>query len=89
MISILLGLLGAALGAAFFMAGFWFGAKGTAKVQSQSATLALSEQSEAERAEIEKMRDRLRQEQEAFHNLLGYNADVAYGVQKMPGADRE
>ena len=86
MTSVLLGLLGAALGAVFFMVGFWFGAK-SSKVQIQSAALALNEPSEAEQAEIEKMRDRLRQEQEAFHDLLGYNADVAYGRVKMPGKE--
>ena len=88
MTSVLLGLLGAALGAVFFMVGFWFGRKSivTSKVPLQ---MSLNEPSEAEQAEIEKMRDRLRQEQEAFHDLLGYNADVAYGRQKMPGAGKE
>ena len=81
MISILLGLLGAALGAAFFIAGFLFGRK-TAPIHSVPAQSF--EPSEADLAEIEKQRDRLRQDQEAFHDLMGYSADVAYGTRAMP-----
>ena len=87
MTSILLGLLGAALGAVFFMAGFWFGRKSTADAKTPAVPSYTP--SEADMAEIEKERERLRQEQTAFHDLLGYNADVAYGRQRMPGAGKE
>lgn len=87
MTSILLGLLGAALGAVFFIAGFWFGRKSTADVKTPAVPSYTP--SEADMAEIEKERERLRQEQAAFHDLLGYNADVAYGRQRMPGAGKE
>ena len=43
--------------------------------------------SEEEIAEQDKVRERLRQEQEAFHDLVGYSADVAYGITKMPGKE--
>lgn len=82
MTSILLGLLGAALGAVFFIAGFLFGRK-TAAIHTAPAAPQY-EPTEADLAEIEKQRDRLRQDQEAFHDLMGYSADVAYGVKAMP-----
>ena len=81
MTSILLGLLGAALGAAFFVSGFLFGRK-TAPIHN--APVPQYEPTEADLAEIEKQRDKLRQDQEAFHDLMGYSADVAYGVRAMP-----
>ena len=80
MTSILLGLLGAALGAAFFIAGFLFGRK-TAPIHN--APVKSFEPSEADLAEVEKQRERLRQDQEAFHELMGYSADVAYGTRSM------
>lgn len=81
MTSILLGLLGAALGAAFFIAGFLFGRK-TAAIHTAPAEYVPSE---AEQAEIEKQRERLRAEQDAFHKQMSYSADVAYGRTVMPG----
>lgn len=36
--------------------------------------------SDAERASIAEQRRSLIEEQNAFQNLLGYNADIAYGV---------
>lgn len=85
MISILLGLLGAALGAAFFIAGFLFGRK-TAPIPAAPAQTEYVP-SEAERAEIEKQRERLRAEQDAFHKQMSYSADVAYGRTVMPGEE--
>lgn len=85
MIEMLCGLLGAALGLAFFAAGFCFGRK---SVGSGKITGADKYQpTEDELAEQEKVRERLRQEQEAFHDLVGYSADVAYGITKMPGKE--
>lgn len=85
---VLLGLLGAALGLAFFACGFYFGRKSTGAPKAAEITGAImSEPTEEEKAAIEEARDRLRSEQNAFHDLLGYNADVAYGRVKMPGKE--
>ena len=86
---VLLGLLGAALGLAFFACGFYFGRKvQPASARAEEFTGAImQEPTEEEKAEIEEERDRLRSEQNAFHELLGYNADVAYGRVKMPGKE--
>ena len=86
---VLLGLLGAALGLAFFACGFYFGWKVRAVPKAEEHTGAIKppEPTEAEKAAIEEERDRLRAEQNAFHDLLGYNADVAYGRARMPGKE--
>jgi len=85
---LLLGLLGAALGLAFFAAGFWFGRKSAVVPKAAELTGAIMpEPTDEEKAAIEKERDRLRSEQNAFHNLLGYSANVAYGVTKMSGEE--
>jgi hypothetical protein len=82
MIDILLGMVGMLLGIAIFYAGYRMGLESRAptKVVAQE----LVEPDEAEAAELEAARERLRQDQAAFHDLLGYNADVAYGVKAMP-----
>ena len=85
MIEMLCGLLGAALGLAFFAAGFWFGRKSMGNGKVTGATEY--QPSEEELAEQERQRERLRQEQEAFHDLVGYSADVAYGIRAMPGKE--
>ena len=85
MIEMLCGLLGAALGLAFFAAGFWFGRKSAVGKEITSADKYPP--SEEELAEQERQRERLRQEQEAFHDLVGYSADVAYGIRAMPGKE--
>lgn len=84
MTELLLGLLGAALGAAFFMAGFWFGRRTTSTppLAREGYTPTAEEE-----AAIEEERERLREEQAAFHDLMGYNADVAYGRRKLPGKE--
>lgn len=84
MTSILLGLLGAALGAAFFIAGFLFGRKTAPVKNAEPQAVEKYVPSEADLAEVEKQRERLRQDQQAFHELMGYSADVAYGVKAMP-----
>jgi len=80
MIEVLLGLLGAAIGAAFFIAGFQLGKKNAVVVERRDFTA-----DERDAAAVEEERERLREEQRAFHDLLGYNADVAYGRKKMDG----
>lgn len=84
---VLLGLLGAALGLAFFACGFYFGRKSAIPKAEEFTGAIKSEPTEEEKAEIEKERARLKSEQNAFHNLLGYSADVAYGVSRMPGEE--
>ena len=86
---VLLGLLGAALGLAFFACGFYFGRKvQSVPARAEEFTGAIMPEPTAEeKAKIEEERDRLRSEQNAFHDLLGYNADVAYGRVKMPGKE--
>ena len=89
---VLLGLLGAALGLAFFACGFCFGShvgRKSADVPkaAEITSAVVPEPTEEEKAAIEEARDRLRSEQNAFHDLLGYNADVAYGRVKMPGKE--
>lgn len=78
MIDLLLGLLGAALGAVFFIAGFTVGRKSVAPPRPVENREERDEETE---------RERLREEQRAFHDLLGYNADVAYGRKVMPGKE--
>lgn len=86
---VLLGLLGAALGLAFFACGFYFGRKAVQVVprEEEFTGAIMPEPTAEEKAKIEEERDRLRSEQNAFHDLLGYNADVAYGRVKMPGKE--
>ena len=89
---VLLGLLGAALGLAFFACGFYFGShvgrKSADSPKAAEITGAIKlEPTAEEKAQIEEERERLRSEQNAFHNLLGYNASVAYGVSKMSGEE--
>ena len=78
MIDILLGMIGMLIGIAVFYAGFRMGLESRApeKVVAQE----LVEPSEEEALRISEERERLRMEQQAFHDLLGYNADVAYGL---------
>ena len=82
MIDILLGMVGMLIGIAIFYAGYRMGldSRAPTKVVAQE----LVEPDEAEAAELAEARERLRQDQAAFHDLLGYNADVAYGVKSMP-----
>ena len=35
----------------------------------------------------EKERERLKEDQAAFHQMMGYSADVAYGRKKTPGKE--
>ncbi len=80
--SVLLGLLGAVLGAGLFISGVLFG-----RGLFPARPAAPPAETEEERASIEAQRERLRQDQAAFHELLGYNAAVAYGLEAAPGKD--
>lgn len=85
MINVLFGMLGAVLGVVLFMCGFYAGAK-VAEPPRVEAPQKLAPSAE-ETAQLEKERERLRAEQRAFHDLIGYSADVAYGRTAMPGEE--
>ena len=82
MIDILLGMVGMLIGIAIFYAGYRMG------LESREPTKGVAQEpvepDEAEAAELEAARERLRQDQAAFHELIGYSADVAYGLKTMP-----
>lgn len=80
MIHFLLGMLGFAFAWILFYCGYHAGLKAAEPVVKEQEP-----PSEEEAAAIEAERDRLRAEQAAFHDLLGYNADVAYGRTTMSG----
>lgn len=71
----LLGLLCSLLGIGLFVLGFWFG-----KEMSQPKKVELPDPTEDELHQIQEERRRLIEDQEAFRNLMNYNADMAYGV---------
>lgn len=71
----LLGLLCSLLGIGLFVLGFWFG-----KEMSQPKKVEAADPTEEELHQIQEERRRLIEDQEAFRNLMNYNADMAYGV---------
>lgn len=74
MIEMLCGAAGAAVVLLSFYFGFRFGCS------FSHATPAADELSEDEKEEIMKERKRLIAEQNAFTDMMGYNANVAYGI---------
>lgn len=83
MVDIVFGLLGFLIGAGFFVLGFVVGRRTLPPPPAAPAHVMTEE----ERVAQEKMRDKLREEQDAFHTLLSYNRDLAYGIQpdRKPG----
>ncbi|MCR5663561.1 MAG: hypothetical protein K6G17_01630 [Oscillospiraceae bacterium] len=81
--SVLLGMLGALIGAGLFISGVLVGRGLFPAAPTPEAAIEPAE----EQAEREAERERLRQDQAAFHELLGYNAAVAYGLGAAPGKD--
>ena len=71
----LLGLLCSLLGIGIFVLGFWFG-----KEVGQPKKVVTADPTEEEMNQIQEERRRLIEDQEAFRNLMNYNADMAYGV---------
>ena len=71
----LLGLLCSLLGIGLFVLGFWFG-----KEMGQPKKVETADPTEEELHQIQEERRRLIEDQEAFRNLMNYNADMAYGV---------
>lgn len=82
MIDIVLGMFGALTGAVLFYAGYRLGEDRA--TPEKPAAVAPASPTEEELGRLESERDRLREEQRAFHDLLGYNADIAYGVNAAP-----
>lgn len=89
MISILLGLVGALIGVGLFVGGFFIGYWEKSEAYEPEDVQPIREEpelsTEDEERRIAEERQRLREDQKAFHDLLGYNADVAYGVSKREG----
>lgn len=80
---LIFGLLGFFLSAGIFAAGYYMGRKSVPPPPAAPAHTTTEE----ERVEQEKLRDKLREEQDAFHTLLSYNRDLAYGIHpdRKPG----
>ena len=69
------GLIGALVGIGIFMFGFWFGRETYKPKKTETA-----DPTEDELNRIQEERRRFLEDQEAFRNLMNYNADMAYGV---------
>lgn len=83
MINMLMGLFGALLGVLLFAVGLiigWQIASARTEKEVPPEVMPEPEMTEDEKVRIAEEQERLRQEQAAFHDLLGYNADVAYKV---------
>ena len=72
---IIIGMLGAFVGVGIFVFGFWLG-----KEMNKPKKVDPSEPTEDELNRIQEERRRFLEDQEAFRNLMNYNADMAYGV---------
>ena len=70
-----LGLLGALVGAVIFICGYYFGKDSVKEKETETY-----EATEEEMKEIKEERERLIKEQQAFRELMNYNAATAYGV---------
>lgn len=77
MIEVLYGLIGFILALGIFILGFLAGTK----YQRPADPV---EPGEAEKERIRKELDRMEKEQEAFRQLTGYSADIAYGLVDFP-----
>lgn len=83
-VDIFLGLLGVVIGAGIFIAGFVLGRKSVIPPTPPAAPAHTY--TAAEEAEMLKERERLREEQDAFHQLLSYNRNLAYGIEPERGS---
>ena len=77
------GLIGAFIGIGLFLLGFFVGRQAEKPVKIVKAE-AVDGENGADIERMEKERQRLEAEQRAFRNLVGYSADIAYGVEKFP-----
>ena len=87
MINVLFGMLGFLLGWVLFYAGYRAGRDLREPAEAVPQRVEKVEPTVDEAAQLEKERERLRAEQRAFHDLIGYSADVAYGRVSMPGEE--
>ena len=73
----LFGLLGFLLGAGIFYAGYRFGQRDIPTPPAAPAHTYTA----AEEADLQKQREQLREEQDAFKQLMSYNMNLAYDIQ--------
>ena len=78
-----------ALGFIFAWAIFYLGYRAglASRAPTKVSAIEIEPPTDEELSQLEAEREKLRQDQAAFHDLMGYNADVAYGRQKMPGKE--
>ena len=74
------GLLGAAIGAGLFILGFEYGKRSVAAAPPPPAA-PVHIATEDEERKLQEAREKLREEQNAFHSLLNYNANMAYNIE--------
>ena len=72
------GMLGALVGIGLFLIGFWVG-KSVYELKLPPEVTPTEE----EAAQIREERERLIQEQKAFQELVNYNSNTAYGLDKV------
>ena len=77
---IVIGMLGALVGVGLFIFGFYLGKQ----MCEEKTRTTVAENTDEEMAEIRAERERLIEEQKAFHTLMDYNANVAYGLTGNP-----
>jgi len=76
----LYGFVGSLFGIVIFLIGFSVGRRTASPVKKVPEPTV----SDTEKDRMQKERDRLMAEQRAFRNLVGYSADVAYGLADFP-----
>lgn len=82
---IIYGFLGFLLGAGVFLLGMYLGRQQTqAPVKREEV-----DPTEEQMRRLEKERRALEEEQRAFRHLVGYSADIAYGVERFPSESDE
>ena len=81
MVEMVLGLLGALLGAGLFALGYVFGRKTCVSERGEPAKpqVVFPDITEEERLRREEARQQLEEEQKAFSTLMSYNVNDAYG----------
>ena len=78
MLDLLFGLIGACIGAGLFILGYMFCSHHQPPTPPAAPAHTYTE---AEEAELQKQREQLREEQDAFKQLMNYNSNLAYDIQ--------
>ena len=73
----IIGMIGALVGVGLFVFGFFIG-----KEMGQPKMVDPSDPTDEEIHQIQEERKRLIEDQKAFRELMNYNPDIAYGVDK-------